>query len=396
MKKKKKINRFLLRRIIAIVAVLLIILAFRRFCYWIWSQQEIKQTRLLLDNEMIGLSNPIMIEDSVVYVSEEDVKTIFDDTIYYNRGDKELITTYNKHVAVLHLNETQMIVNDSIVQMQGNLKEIDSKVYLPISDLGIVYDLEIEYATTTNLVIANSITKAKKQAMLLKNSHIKKSKWPFALTIETLKRGDFVFVLEENGRYQKVRTSLGKIGYIKIRKTSDVEILREDLLEEIDQINYLEGYSEIRNYDEKPDLVADQENVVIIDDFVLEKEAKIKSQVDVHSENYQPYVQWTEMNEIGMIANLKSETSIAETLATYEQRNKVINEIYQKLMEKQYKGICIEFEKIDDVNNFYRLLIEMTPKLKESGLKVVVKLNQQMDKEKVKSIVDFSFETNKG
>ena len=30
------------------------------------------------------------------------------------KGDQELITTYNKHVAVLHLNENQMIVNDSV------------------------------------------------------------------------------------------------------------------------------------------------------------------------------------------------------------------------------------------------------------------------------------------
>ena len=85
-------------------------------------------------------------------------------------------------------------------------------------------------------------------------------------------------------------------------------------------------------------------------------------------------------------------TSVATAFATYSQRSESINNIYNEVMQNQYKGVCIDFEKMDDVNSFYRFLIELSPKFKESGLKVVVKANPPIDKEKVKNIVDYIME----
>lgn len=76
-------------------------------------------------------------------------------------------------------------------------------------------------------------------------------------------------------------------------------------------------------------------------------------------------------------------------MATYEQRNKIINDIYQKVIQNQFNGICIDFAEIDDVNSFNRFLIEITPKFKESGLTVFVKKNKFIDTKKIKSIADF-------
>ena len=85
-------------------------------------------------------------------------------------------------------------------------------------------------------------------------------------------------------------------------------------------------------------------------------------------------------------------TSVASAFATYSQRSEIIQNIYNKVMQNQYKGVCIDFEEIDDVNSFYRFLIELSPKFKESGLKVMVKASTPIDKEKVKNIVDFIME----
>ena len=173
------------------------------------SKRKMKPSKygLLLNQKKVQLSNNLYVENSVLYMAEEDVKTIFDDTIYYNVGDQELITTYNKHVAVLHLNQNQMILNDSVLAIQGQLKEMDSQIYLPISDLGIVYDVETNYVENTNLIIMDSITKAKKKALVLNNTKIKASKFPFARSIEKVHRGDEVYVVEESGSYSKVRSS---------------------------------------------------------------------------------------------------------------------------------------------------------------------------------------------
>lgn len=204
--KKRKNKKFLVRKIVALVLLVMILLVGKKVIYQFSSQKEKKQTRLLFNNSFVNLSSELYIEDAVIYLSEEDVKNIFDDAIYYNMGDKELITTYNKHVAVMHLNQTEMLVNDSKISIEGSLKEIDQQIYLPITDLEIVYDIEIEYASDTNVVIMDSTTKAKKQVLVLGNVKVKQSKNPFSITIEKGKKGDYLYVLEEQGRYLKVRT----------------------------------------------------------------------------------------------------------------------------------------------------------------------------------------------
>lgn len=219
MKKKKKFNKFLIRRILAILVIILLILGIRNGIYHLQNKSQTKQIRLLFNNELIKLSNHIYVENSILYLSEEDVKNIFDDTIYYNKGDQELITTYNKHVAVLHLNENQMIVNDSVVGIYGTLKEKDSKIYLPITDLGIVYDIEMEYAENNQLLIMDSTTKVKKKAMVLNDTKVKSSKLPFALNVEKIHRGDEVSIIEESGKSQKVRTISRKNWLYQNQKT---------------------------------------------------------------------------------------------------------------------------------------------------------------------------------
>lgn len=392
--KKKKSKKFLIRRFLAVVVVVSLFLAIRKGSYIISERKQSKQVRLLFNHEIRQLEKPIYIENSVTYFSEEDVKQLWDETIYYNVGDQELITTSNKQVAVLHLNQNQMMVNDVASQMQGQLKEIEGQIYLPISDLGMVYDSEIEYIEATNLVIVNATTKAKKQAMVLKGTKIKASKIPFSLTKEKVKRGDTLVIIEESGRFQKVRTSLGTIGYVKTKKLSDIEVIREEFSEETNEIHVLEGYSDLSQTDNIPAIQPEKDNFVLISDFTLAKEGKIVGQVETSSESYKNYANWAETNDIGVVANLKNDTIISNCLATYEQRNQVIQELYNQVMQKRYKGICIDFEKIDDVNSFYRFLIELVPKFRDSGLKVMAKLNQQMNVEKVKNMVDFTISSN--
>ena len=48
----------------------------------------------------------------------------------------------------------------------------------------------------------------------------------------------------------------------------------------------------------------------------------------------------------------------------------------------------INFEKIDDINSFNRFIIELAPKFKEAGLKIIIKSNGTLDNKKLENIVD--------
>lgn len=207
---KKKSKKFLFRRIVAVLFIILLIFGIRKVGYYFWCNNQKREVRILLNHEMVSLINHVYVKDSILYVSQEDIKKMFDETIDYDSEDEKLITTCNKHIAVLDLNENYMLLNDVSFPMKGKLQEINAKLYLPLSDLETVYDIEVTYSEKTNIAMIDSTNKAKKQVMALKNAKIKASKLPFAITIEKVKRGDKLESLEQNGKYQKVRTSLRK------------------------------------------------------------------------------------------------------------------------------------------------------------------------------------------
>ena len=120
----------------------------------------------------------------------------------------------------------------------------------------------------------------------------------------------------------------------------------------------------------------------------LTKENTITGAVDINSEEYKKYIEWSQKNDVDIIATLKNNTSVSTSFITYGARNKIIVDLYNNIVNKKYQGVCIDFTDIDDINSFYRFLIELTPKFKESGLKVIVKSNSLIENEKIKNVVD--------
>ena len=58
-------------------------------------------------------------------------------------------------------------------------------------------------------------------------------------------------------------------------------------------------------------------------------------------------------------------------------------------MQSNLTAININFNKINDVNSYYRFLIELAPKLRESGIKIIATNNEVLNIEKLESIVDY-------
>jgi len=60
----------------------------------------------------------------------------------------------------------------------------------------------------------------------------------------------------------------------------------------------------------------------------------------------------------------------------------------------QNRGININFSTIDDIKSFYRFVIEIVPRFKESGLIVSVTLKDSLDKDKIQKITDYTVNAN--
>ena len=218
-----------------------------------------------------------------------------------------------------------MLVNDSNVELKSPMIEKNKKVYLPFSNMGIVYDLEFEYSEPNKRVIADSVSKEKSKALSLGKYRLKEKPSMFSKKTDKLENGEDLIVIEKSGKYCKVRSSKGEVGYIKEKKISDIEKVRDNW--EVPQIdvNILKDASDI-------------------------------------NKNY---------------SNVKLD----------ENKTNVVTPTFFYI-EHEFQGVNINFEKIDDINSFNRFIIELTPRLKELGLKVSIKTNKNVDEEKLKDVVD--------
>ncbi|MBR3697167.1 MAG: hypothetical protein IKM97_02710 [Clostridia bacterium] len=213
----------------------------------------------------------------------------------------------------------------------------------------------------------------------------------FSKKDEKIEEGENLIVIEEIGKYYKVRSINGSIGYVKKSKLSSVEKIRDNWENQKIEANILKNSSDLNKDYSKVEIVKEELNVVIPTFFYVdigENGVQILDKTKSKTEDYIKYMNWVKENNIEVWATLSNNSEVSNSLRTYTDRNKVINDLYYILVEYEFQGVNINFEKIDDVNSFNRFIIELAPKLKELGLKVAITTNKNIDTEKLKDIVD--------
>lgn len=391
-KKKKKLNMFKVKCSILIIILLVFIIL---FCFSLTRKNKEKELTILLNNEFLKTINQVIIDDEKnIYFSKDDIQKIFDETIYFNEAEEELITTYNTHVTLLKIGESYGVIDDESVELKGELKEDKKIIYIPITDIQKTYDIELEYAEDNNRIIMDSLLKEKKEASIIKKGKITEKKGFFnGKNLENLIIGDKVVILEENGKYTKVRTKSGNIGYIKSKKLSNLETLRENLKEEKQQIEVYDGYSNISGIYDNLSVDSQKLNVVVPTFFYIDKNSKVLDRTTSTTATYSVYKNWADNNGLQIMPTLTNNETISSTLLSYSQRSQVINSLKEMMIKYNYIGINIELGTIDDINSFYRFILELTPRFKAAGIKVAVTLNNSnLERNRIKDIVDYIIE----
>lgn len=264
---------------------------------------------------------------------------------------------------------------------------------MPILDLAEVYDLEINYSSKSNRIIMDSITKQKTEATVMKRNHVKTRKGIFGKKLEKVIIGDKLVVIENDGKYKKVRTALGNIGYIKEDKLSAEKKIREDKKYNLKEINVYRNYSNISGIYDNIEKIDDKKlNVVVPTFFYLEKNSKVLDKTTSTTATYSVYKNWVDSNNLQILPTFSNNESVSNNLLSYSQRSSVINDLRTKVLKYNYAGINIEFNSINDVNSFYRFILELVPRFKEEGLLVAVTLNNNLDKSRLEGVVDYILE----
>ena len=174
---------------------------------------------LVLNDENITeqLKNEIYVnENGTVYISEDDIQNLFDSTIYYDEKYNQIITTSNTKVANIVINEKKMEVNGSEQQMIDSVIRINDKIYLPISDLTIVYNIDVQYIPSNKVVVIDNLNKGIIRALVSEETEIKFKPRRLSKNIGELKKGETVYAFYTTSKgWREIRTSNGTIRIYK-------------------------------------------------------------------------------------------------------------------------------------------------------------------------------------
>lgn len=337
-----------------------------------------KNTNLIINNNNITykLKKEVIVENGTVYVAKEDIKNFFDKYIYIDEATDNLITTYEKKIAAIKPHSKTLNINGAEIQINSELKEENDTIYIPMNDFKTVYNIEINYIEDTNIVTMDSLDREKIKATAKKGFKIRDSLNFISAKIDKVKKGDeLVFISDADNGWAKVRTKNGRIGYVKKKKLTNFETVREKITEEKQisgKVNLAWDYfSEYHQATNRNGTQFDGVNVVSPAFFSLTSKGQFTENVGTQGENY---IKWAHSNgyKVWPMVSSNSNDGIdvrSDVLNDYEKRQKLIEVIVDKCVKYKLDGINIDFEYMyeKDKDAFSRFIIELDPRLKEIG-----------------------------
>lgn len=313
-------------------------------------------------------------ENNIVYASLEDLKNYFDSQIYYDKENNQIITTFETKVAVLSLSEKKMIVNGSEVKLVSGAIKQDGTCYLPISEMGKVYNVEINNINN-KVVTLDSLDRELVKADVTKNISVKYNTKLISKTVDKIKQGSKVIVISEKDGYSRIRTENGKIGYVKSDKLTNKTTVREKMESKPQvegKINLVwDYYSEYVNAPVRTESIPGI-NVVSPSFFSL-KNSEGVSIIDNAARGGEDYIRWAKNNGYkvwAMFSNNSMKSVTSQILNSYELRTEMIEKIIELAVKYQVDGINVDFENMNmaDKSMYSRFIIELAPRLREYGI----------------------------
>ena len=338
-----------------------------------------KTTNLVINNRNVtgNLKKDILIENGEIYISKQDLGNFFDKYIYEDKDTEQIITTYNKKIAEIGFDKNVVTINGSEKTTYAHAIKKDDTIYLPISELKDVYDIEINNIESTKVLVIDSLSKEQRKAILNSNQPVKSSTKFIAKTVDRVKKGECVIVISNENGYAKIRTEDGKIGYVKSKKLANEVVARQNMETEKqiqDKVNLVwDYYSQVATAPDRTDTKLDGINVVSPSFFSIDKNGNLVENI---GERGQAYLEWARNNNCKiwpMVQNAGDSTMMDTTskiMNSYEKRKALIESIINVCVKYKLDGINIDFEnmKKEDKDLYSRFIIELEPRMKELGL----------------------------
>lgn len=379
--KKRKRKNFIktFNRLIIVLVSLALILIVLNITSNDYVVDNIKnKTNLIINNTNVtqNLKQDLYVQNGIIYMSYQDVCEFFDSTIMYDANYKMFITCSNEKVASLPIESSEIQINSSKVKLKEGAMQKDDIYYIPISELGDVYNIETNYAENTNIVTIDYLNKEYIISTVNNNTSIKYKPKSLSKTLAKVKAGESIIVINDNNTkkgWTKVRTTSGILGYAKTNKIGNPNHLRETIEENIKEEKTMPWSVFSSEYIIEDRTATTEDGIKVLSPtlFNLRDESKGKLNVLIGNEENK-YINWAHKNgyEIwASVSNRGYKNTTADALKDYKNRQYMIDQIVEYIITYKLDGINISFTSIqeENLNDFSRFLIELEPRLNEIG-----------------------------
>lgn len=371
-KRKKKIIKIFIT-IVALIVISIVALIANNLI--ILDNNE--KINLVINNKNItsNLKKDILIENNIIYLSKQDIANFFDKYIYEEKETNQIITTYDKKIATIGFEDNKITINGSNKNIYAHAVNKEDTIYLPISEMKDVYNIDIKNIENTRVVTIDSLDREQKKAIVSADVSVKSSTNFISKTVDRIKKGDTVVVISSDSGKTKIRTANGKLGYIDTKKLENEYKVRENMPEEkqiTEKVNMVwDYYSEYVSAPDRSGTAIDGVNVVSPSFLYLNKKGELTEKV---GDSGKKYIEWAHTNGYkiwAMVSNAEAGLEVtSKIMNSYEKREELIESIVNSCIKYNLDGINIDFEnmKQEDKELYSRFIIELTPRLKEVGL----------------------------
>ena len=385
--KEIKINKNVIKRVSIVLAILLAIIIILVIAQNFKKENVTNKTSLIINNTNVTarLKHEIKIENDIIYISMDDMENFFDKYIYIEEEINEIVTTYDDKIASIGFDANKMTVNGSVKKTNACAIKEEEIVYLPISEMLDVYNIELKNIQETKTITLDSLDRKQTKAVLKSNVSIRSQGKLLSKIIDKAEAETEVIVINnettapESG-WVKVRTQSGTIGYIKFNKLKNMTVVRE-AEEKVKQITgkvnmFWDYFSQYVKAPDRTGQKVEGVNVVSPSFFYLDEDnGSLKENVGDAGKSY---IEWAHSNGYKvwpMISNADAGIKVtSKILNSYTNRQELIQEIVEKCAEYDIDGINIDFENMyqADKDKFSRFIIELMPRMQEIGIVVSV------------------------
>ena len=344
------------------------------------------KTNFIINNNNVttSLKYDLLLQDGVVYISMDDISNFFDNTITYDEEYDHIITCSEKKTASMPIGENVIQINSANVTLKAGVIKKDNTYYIPISELGDVYNISTTYIEGTNIVTVDSLDREYSIATTTKNVSVKYKPTTFSRTVAKVEQGSTLIIANRSefpvpDGWTRVRTEDGILGYAKLNQMGEVNQIRSNMEEEkpIDgKVSLVWDYYSIYVYaPDREGTTVDGVNVISPTFFRVGKGGEVLTNIEEQGQNY---IQWAKQNNYEIWPMISNENLSMDNLSTilrdYKTREKLINEIVDNIVTYQLDGVNIDFEGMheEDKDYFSRFLIELEPRLNEIGVTLSV------------------------